>query len=155
MGNGCYKMMWSTAAVGPSETQCPWMVAPCDQQLVKHLFILYWTWTHPTYHFFNIEQFIQHYETGSSEHCSAFLVAAVCAAACDHLGPLWTSVSGKVPDVATLKRDFIAEAVLQESLADRSSRTWLEASQVMLAMESPVEPSGLTPASGLSPVDGD
>ena len=101
-----------------------------------------------------MEQFIEHYETGNDEHCSAFLVAAVCVAASDLLGPLWTSISGNVADVATLKRDFIAEAILQEYLSDRSSKTWLEASRVMLAVNSSMEPSCLTPASGFSPGNG-
>ena len=68
---------------------------------------------------------------GTEEHASIFLVAAVCAAACDLLSPAWTETLVVESDVATLKRNFIAEANRQEALAEVDAPTTLEALQVM------------------------
>ena len=119
-----------------------------DEDLIKHLFFLYWTWIQPAYLLFDMDLFIKDYETGCEEHCSAFLTAAVCTAACDFLGPLWTSISGKVADAASLKTEFMIEAIYQEGLADRAARTWLEASRVMLVVNCRMEVSCLTRATG-------
>ena len=134
-GNG------SEVATTQSDVLHPWIAASYDEHLVTHLFSLYWTWIHPAYLLFSMERFIEAYNTGNQEHCSAFLIAAICAAACDLLDPRWTSASGKVPDVAALRRDFVAEAIFQETLADRTSRTWLDASRVMLIVNSRSEAS--------------
>ncbi len=142
-------------AMVPGNVLRPWIAASYDQRLIKHLFFLYWTQIHPAYLLFNMEQFIEGFETGKEEYCSAFLVAAVCAAACHLLGPLWTSISGKVPDIANLRRDFVVEARFQEALADRGARTWLEASRVMLVVDSRMEVSCLTRATGFSHFEGE
>lgn len=123
-------------AVASSEVLYPWTMASCDDHLIKHLFSLYWTWIHPAYPIFSMEQFIEGYRTGNKEHCTPFLVAAVCAAACDLLAPYWITLAGQVPDVFTLRRRFVAEAVRQEKSADRGATTWLEASRVMLLVKS-------------------
>ena len=131
----------SELATTPSNVLYPWIAASYDEHLVKHLFSLYWTWIHPAYLLFSMERFIEGYNTGDQEHCSAFLIAAVCAAACDLLSPYSTCVSGKVPDVAALRRDFVAEAIFQETLADRAATTWLDASRVMAIVNSRSEAS--------------
>ena len=140
-------------ATMPNSVGRRWIAASYDRRLIKHLFFLYWTQVHPAYLLFNMEQFIEGFEEGKEEHCSAFLVAAVCAAACHLLGPLWTSISGKAPDVAKLRRDFALEARFQEALADRGARTWLEASRVMLVVDSRMEVSCLTRATGFSQLE--
>lgn len=139
----------TATATAPGKALYPWIAASYDEQLIKHLFSLYWTWIHPAYLLFSMEQFMEGYKTGNEEHCSAFLVAAVCAAACDLLGPHWTSISGKVPDIPALRRDFVAEAMRQEELADRGTRTWSEASRVMLIVNSRSEVTCITRATGL------
>ena len=136
----CYSPETATAS---KKLPCPWIATPCNEQLIKHLFSLYWTWLHPAYLLFNMENFIGGYETGDEERCSAFLVAAVCAAACDLLDPHRNSISGKILDIATLRRQFVAEAIRQETLADRGANTWLEASLVMLIVNSRSEVSCL------------
>ena len=108
----------------------------CNQQLIKHLFLLYRTCVHPVYLLFNVDLFIEAYDTGNEEYCSKFLVAAVCAAACDFLGPLWTSISGNVPDIASLRREFVVEAIFQEVLTNHDSKTWVDASRLMLIVNS-------------------
>ena len=125
-----------------------WTTISQDEDLIRHLFFLYWTWIHPAYLLFDMEQFINDYESGCEDHCSGFLAAAVCTAACDFLDPLWTSVSGKVADVASLKTGFMIEAMFQEGRTDRSARTWLEASRVMLVVNSRMDVSCLTRATG-------
>lgn len=143
----CHSLEKTTAL---SESLYPEIAASCDEQLIKHLFSLFWTWIHPAYLLFSMEQFLEGYETDNQEHCSAFLIAAVCAAACDLLGPDWTSKSGKVTDVAALRRDFVAQAIRQEGLADRGARTSLDASRVMLIVNSRSKVSCLTRATGSS-----
>ena len=141
----------SEVAPTPSNVLHPWIAASYDEHLVTHLFSLYWTWIHPAYLLFSMEGFIEGYNSGNQEHCSAFLIAAICAAACDLLDPGWTSASGKVPDIVALRRDFVAEAIMQEKLADRTAKTWLDASRVMLIVNSRSEassPSCSTPAKG-------
>ena len=133
-------------ATAPSKLLYSRIAALQDEQLITHLFSLYWTWIHPAHHLFSMEQFIEGYKTGNEEHCSAFLIAAVCAAACDLLGFHWTSLSGKIPDVAALRRDFVAEAMRQEGLADRGTSTWLDASRVMSIVNSRSEVSDSTRA---------
>lgn len=103
--------------------------------LIKHLLSLYWTWIHPAYPLFNMEFFIGDYMTGAEEHSSALLVAAVCAAACDLLSPPWVTSLDSVEEVADLRQIFVAEVNIQKKLADLSSRTSLEASQVMKLVE--------------------
>ena len=103
-----------------------------DRLMVKQLFSLYWTWIHPAYPLFSMECFIQDYRTGNHEHCSAFLVAAVCAAACDLLSPPGIHTMGHYLDIATLRKRLMAEATMQGTLADDAAQTTLEASQVMV-----------------------
>ena len=141
-------------AAAPSEVLHPWTTASCDEHLIMHLFSLYWAWIHPAYLIFSMEEFIEGYKTGKQDHCTPFLVAAVCAAACDLLGPQWTTLLGQVPDVAALRQRFVTEANLQEALADRSARTWLEASRVMLIVKSRSQISGLTSRPGSVQDDG-
>ena len=117
---------------------CPWTATARDETLTRHLFSLYWTFLHPSSRLFSREQFLHGYDTGDQEHCTPFLVAAVCAAACTLLD---SRLPGRVPDAAALRRDFIAEAAFQEVLADRGARTWLEASRVMLIVHGRAEVS--------------
>ena len=106
-------------------------IAPCHQLLIQHLLTLYWTWIHPAHPLFSMEYFLQDYMTGTERHSSAFLVAAVCAAACDLLSPPWINMLGKGFDVATLRLSLVAEASKQETLADPNAQTTLKALQVM------------------------
>lgn len=67
-------------------------------------------------------------------------------------------MSGKVPDVAALRRDLVAEANFQETVADRTASTWLDASRVMLIVNSRSEassPSCSTPAKGFGQGEGE
>lgn len=112
----------------PNQINYSSTIAPCHQLLIQHLLTLYWTWIHPAHPLFSMECFIQDYMTGTEGHSSAFLVAAVCAAACDLLSPPWTNMGF---DVATLRLNLVAEASKQETLADPKAQTTLKALQVM------------------------
>lgn len=115
----------------PNQINYSSTIAPCHQLLTQHLLTLYWTWIHPAHPLFSMESFIQDYMTDTKRHSSTFLVAAVCAAACDLLSPPWINMLGKGSDGATLRLDFVAEASKQEALADPSAQTTLNALQVM------------------------
>ena len=118
----------------PSSLIHGWLTMSCDQ-LIKRLLSLYWTWIHPAYPLFNMECFVQDYRTGTHDYCSAFLVAAVCAAACDLISPPWINAIGKEVDIAILRQELVTEANMQENLADHAAQTTLVASQVMMIVE--------------------
>ena len=46
---------------------CPWIATAHDEILTRHLFSVYWTFLHPSYRLFSMEQFLQGYETGNQE----------------------------------------------------------------------------------------
>ena len=108
-----------------------WTSAPENQLLMKHLLSLYWTWIHPARPLFDMKLLIQRLMAGTDEHASMFLVAAICAAACDLLSPAWTETLVVDSDIANLKRNLIAEANRQETFAEVNAPTTLEALQVM------------------------
>ena len=67
----------------PSKIVQYWISALCIRLSIKHLFSLYWIWIPPAYPLFSKEHLIKDYVSDIERHCSAFLLAAVCAAACD------------------------------------------------------------------------
>ena len=115
----------------PKQISYCWTIAPYNQLLIMHLHSLYGTWIHPAYPLFNMKFFIQDYVTGAEGHSSAFLVTAVCAAACDLLSPPWVNALGKGSNITALKQSLVAEANKQEAVADHDAQTTLEALQVM------------------------
>ncbi len=115
----------------PNQINYSSTIAPCHQLLTQHLLTLYWTWIHPAHPLFNMEYFIQDYMTNTKRYSSTFLVAAVCAVAYNLLSPPWINMLGKGSDGATLRLDFMAEAIKQEALADPNAQTTLKALQVI------------------------
>ena len=87
----------------PNQINYSSTVAPCHQLLIQHLFTLYWIWIYSAHPLFSIECFLQDSMTGTERHSSAFLIAAVYAAACDLLNPPWIDMLGKGFNVATLR----------------------------------------------------
>lgn len=108
-----------------------WTSAPRNQLLIKHLLSLYWTWIHPARPLFNMGAMVQRLMAGNEGPSSIFLVAAVCAAACDLLTPGWSNMLAQDTDIATLKGGFVAEANRQGALADDNAQATCEALQVM------------------------
>lgn len=109
----------------------PWRTPLVNELLIKHLISLYWVWIHPAHPILNMARFFKDYETCGSRHCSAYLVNAICAAACDLLNPEWENVPGKRTDVVALKQHLIAEAAIQAALADPDASTTSNASAVI------------------------
>ena len=108
-----------------------WTTPLLNDILIKHLLSLYWVWIHPAYPILNMGEFFEDFENCRTKHCSAYLVNAVCAAACDLLNPHWEGVPGKTTDVAALKQHLIAEAAIQAAQADPEAATTADASAVM------------------------
>ena len=109
----------------------PWRTPLVNELLIKHLLSLYWVWIHPAHPILNMAQFFEDYEHCGNKHCSAYLINAICAAACDLLNPNWEQVPGKETDVAALKQHLIAEAAIQAALADPEAPTTAHASAVI------------------------
>ena len=116
---------------GKKNNPLPWTTPLLNDILIKHLLSLYWVWIHPAYPILNIGKFFEDFENCRTKHCSAYLVNAVCAAACDLLNPHWEGVPGKTTDVAALKQHLIAEAAIQAAQADPEAATTANASAVM------------------------
>ena len=112
-----------------------WTSALRDGPFIEHLLSLYWTWIHPAYPLFSRDDFIRDYMRGSIERCSDFLVAAVCAAAGDLISPRGMTILGKDDDIAALRQSLVAEARVEEAIADHDAQTTLEASQVMMIVD--------------------
>ncbi|KAI4132422.1 MAG: hypothetical protein LQ347_002591 [Umbilicaria vellea] len=109
----------------------PWRTPLVNELLIKHLISLYWVWIHPAHPILNMARFFKDYETRGSRHCSAYLINAICAAACDLLNPEWENVPGKKTDVVALRQHLIAEAAIQAALADPEASTTADASAVI------------------------
>ncbi|KAM3067486.1 hypothetical protein ACMFMG_011631 [Clarireedia jacksonii] len=92
-----------TNGVGPSAFQ--WSSLPADEEIMHHLFTLYFTWVHPVHTLFDEGIFVNHYRNGPNESnvfCSIALVNAICAMACYHHTP----VDGDTTDFDLLGKDF-------------------------------------------------
>ena len=107
-----------------------------DQPLLRHLLSLYRVWIHPQYQLFSMPDFLKDYETGGAAQCSSFLVAAICAAASHFLNPHWDPGSGTATDVVRLRQSLIAQAEMQEGLAEPKAETTAHALAVMLIVNS-------------------
>lgn len=92
---------------GPSAFR--WSTVTANDEILHHLFILYFTWVHPVHTLFDEGFFVNHYQHGSDIFCSSILVNAICAMACYH----HTAANGDTTDFELLGRDF-SDAVRQE-----------------------------------------
>ena len=106
-----------------------------DNRLIRWLFSIYWVWVDPAQILVNARLFLRSYEDGNESHCSAFLVYAVCIAACDYLEPGWESVEGKSTDVVRLKQNLIANAQELETMADLNALTTKQALAILAKMK--------------------
>lgn len=118
-----------------STTPRCWTTVVPEGLLIKHLLSLYCIWIHPAYPILSIPHFLEDYETGEENHCSAFLVNAICAVACDLLTPQWEEYPGSVTDTAVLQQKFIAEAAVQKASANLGARTTLLALGVLSILD--------------------
>lgn len=114
----------------------PWGTPLVNELLIKHLISLYWVWIHPAHPILDMARFFHDFENRGSRHCSAYLINAICAAACDLLNPEWEQVPGKRTDVVALKQHLIAEAAIQAALADPEASTTADASAIISILNS-------------------
>ncbi|KAL6715834.1 hypothetical protein ACLMJK_006795 [Lecanora helva] len=102
-----------------------------DQRLIRHLFSVYWVWSHPIHMVLNMQAFVDSYETGLDTYCSTFLVYAVSIAACDDLDPDWERVEGKSTHVESLRQNLIATARTLETTANPEAETTRQALAIL------------------------
>ncbi|MCJ1406375.1 hypothetical protein MMC19_000440 [Ptychographa xylographoides] len=114
---------------------CRWHTILADDLLVKQLVSIYWIWIHPVHPILDMQDFILDYDKGVGEHCSTFLVHAMCLAACDLLSPSWEHIPGQDTDVVALQQHLMvrAQADAQAALAEGSdaSTTTAQALAIM------------------------
>ena len=110
---------------------CQWTTTLPDCVLSKQLVSLYWVWIHPAHPILEMPLFLEHYRTGMKKYCSSFLVNAVFIAACDVLDPYWEGIPGQATNVAELRQNLVAEAELQEAIADPDAKTTAQALAIM------------------------
>jgi hypothetical protein len=86
-----------------------WSSVTANEDIVQHLFTLYFTWVHPFYMLFDEQLFVYSYQQRSEAFCSSSLVNAICAMACYY----HTAVDTDTTDFDQLGIDF-SEAVRHE-----------------------------------------
>ena len=88
-----------------------WTQVTTSQVLIRHLFELYFTWVHPVHMLFGEMDFVNSYNHGDEMYCSAPLVNAICAMACNLLAsPAPGFDSRQIADRLNLRNGFMNEA---------------------------------------------
>ncbi|KAF5877651.1 putative c6 transcription protein [Botrytis fragariae] len=59
-----------------------WTTVTADEDVLHHLFSLYFTWVHPSHSLFNEQHFVNSMQNNSDEFCSPLLFNAICTMAC-------------------------------------------------------------------------
>jgi hypothetical protein len=93
-----------------------WSSVTANEDIVQHLFTLYFTWVHPFHMLFDEQLFVYSYQQRSEAFCSSSLVNAICAIACCYHMAMDTDTT----DFELLGRDF-SEAVRHELDAEDES----------------------------------
>ena len=93
----------------PSEADIPWTRVTTSHKLVGHLFDLYFTWVHPVHMLFSELDFKQDFRGNIDINCSASLVNAICAMACNMLESEDVDRRSRM-DAVTLRDGFMNEA---------------------------------------------
>jgi hypothetical protein len=77
---------WNDAGSQSAVAESPssWFRIPQDAEFVDHLLNLYFCWSHPFFCFFSKDHFLRDMSRGSTKYCSAMLVNAVLAVACQY-----------------------------------------------------------------------
>jgi hypothetical protein len=100
-----------------------------DRELVRHLFDLYFTFSHPFYVFFSEEVFLHGFNNKQLKYCSPLLVNAVLALACNFSDR--PEARADPNDPATVGDHFFAEAKRLFTDDDQSCLTTVQALGVM------------------------
>ena len=109
-----------------------WTQVTTSQVLIRHLFELYFTWVHPIHMLFGEMDFLNSYNRGDELYCSAPLVNAICAMACNLLDNPAPGFNGRqTADILNLRNGFMNEARSLLNPADPLLTTSIQAFAVM------------------------
>jgi len=93
-----------------SDSEVRWTRISTSQNLIGHLFDLYFTWVHPVYMLFSEMDFKKDFKDMEENYCSVPLVNAVCAMACNLLEGEHAYEQRKSIEAGTLRDGFMNEA---------------------------------------------
>ena len=104
------KLYTGSDKTADAEELYQWTQVTTSPILIRHLFELYFTWVHPVHMLFGEMDFLDSYYNGDETHCSAPLVNAICAMACNLLANPAPSFDGRQSDRLNLRTGFMNEA---------------------------------------------
>ena len=121
---------------GYKEYQFPWTKVTSNEKFIRHLLNLYFTWVHPVHMLFSESAFRRDFEANQKSHCSAPLVNAICAMACNLLE---TETHGpdrrNIVDAATMRDGFMNEARTLLSPRSYQFMTSIQAFAIMFLVD--------------------
>lgn len=95
--------------IGPSDSEVPWTKVSTDQNLIGHLFDLYFTWVHPLHMLFGEVDFKSDFRENQETYCSIPLVNVICAMGCNLLEGEQTYEQSNPFPAAILREGFMKE----------------------------------------------
>lgn len=118
------------AAEGGSSS---WFSVPQDAEFVDHLLNLYFSWSHPFFCFFSKDHFLRDMSRGSTKYCSAMLVNAILAVACQYSDR--AAARGKHHQAVSAGDYFFSEAQRYSENIGEATLTFVQAIAVMAVRE--------------------
>lgn len=119
-----------------SESEIPWTNVSTNQKLIGHLLDLYFTWVHPVHMLFSETEFKKDFKHSQETHCSASLVNAICAMACNlHESEVVRDRRNVIGEVAIMREGFMTEAKRKLSLNSYGHMTSIQTFAVMYLVE--------------------
>ena len=113
-----------------------WTKVSNSSGLIGHLFDLYFTWIHPVHMLFNENDFKRDFRLRQETHCSAPLVNAICAMACNLHDDATMTQSWNVRENAqALREGFMGEAKKMAIWMPKERMTTIQAFAVMYLVE--------------------
>ena len=120
---------------GPADLR-QWTHVSDSPALMNHLFDLYFAWVHPVHMLFDESNFRIGYRERRETYCSAALVNAICAMACNLIGCTTPYKQGKEKiRRAELGAEFAAEARSQLKIESNTPLTSIQAFTVMYLVD--------------------
>ncbi len=112
-----------------------WTRVTADEELMKHLLNLYFTWVHPVHMLFSELDFLADFSNRKRRYCSQALVNAIFAMACHLFDDHGEYASGRDLDVETLREAFMNQARGSTSPEDYTKMTTIQAFAVMFLVD--------------------
>ena len=119
----------------PHEHGFQWTRVTSDEELMKHLLNLYFTWVHPVHMLFSELDFLEDFANRRRTHCSPALVNAIFAMACHLLDDVGDYASGNDLDGETLRESFMNEARTLIQPEEYTNITAIQAFAVMFLVD--------------------